>query len=59
MGGFGYLDGWKWVVIDVGVILDTSASHSEICFRHFSELSGGPLSHALGCHQNFDIVFCS
>ena len=23
------LDRWKWVVIDVGVILDTSASHSE------------------------------
>ena len=23
------MDRWKWVVIDVGVILDTSASHSE------------------------------
>ena len=23
------LDRWKWVVIDVGVILDTLASHSE------------------------------
>ena len=31
------LDRWKWVVIDVGVILDTSASHSEnFLFRHFS-----------------------
>ena len=30
------LDRWKWVVIDVGVILDTSASHSENCvFRQF------------------------
>ena len=26
------LDRWKWVVIDVGVILDTSASHSENFF---------------------------
>ena len=26
------LDRWKWVVIDVGVILDTSATHSENCF---------------------------
>ena len=26
------LDRWKWVVIDVGVILDTSASHSENIF---------------------------
>ena len=29
------LDRWKWVVIDVGVILDTSATHSENLFRHF------------------------
>ena len=26
------LDRWKWVVIDVGVIPDTSASHSENLF---------------------------
>ena len=26
------LDRWKWVVIDVGVILDTSARHSENLF---------------------------
>ena len=26
------MDRWKWVVIDVGVILDTSASHSENFF---------------------------
>ena len=33
------LDRWKWVVIDVGVILDAFASHSENCFfRHFFEL---------------------
>ena len=32
MGGWEDLDRWKWVVIDVGVILDTSASHSENCF---------------------------
>ena len=55
------LDRWKWVVIDVGVILDTSASHSEnfFCFRPFSELGGGPLGHTLGCHRNFDILFFS
>ncbi len=30
------LDRWKWVVIDVGVILDAFASHSEnFFFRHF------------------------
>ena len=29
------LDRWKWLVIDVATFLDTSASHSEICFRHF------------------------
>ena len=41
---------------DVGVILDTSASHSENCFfRHFSELGGGPLGQALERHQNLDI----
>ena len=52
------LDRWKWVVIDVGVILDTSASHSEnFFFRHFSELGGGPLGQTLGCHENFDILF--
>ena len=30
------LDRWKWVVIDMGVILDTSANHSEnfFVFRH-------------------------
>ena len=51
------MDRWKWVVIDVGVILDTSASHSENCFfRHFSELGGGPLGNTLGCHQNFDLL---
>ena len=50
------MDRWKWVVIDVGVILDTPASHSEnFFFRHFSELGGGPLGQTLGCHQNFDI----
>ena len=50
------MDRWKWVVIDVGVVLDTPASHSEnFFFRHFSELGGGPLGHSLGCHQNFDI----
>ena len=33
------LDRWKWVVIDVGVILDAFASHSEnFFFRHFFEL---------------------
>ena len=26
------LDMWKWVVIDLGVTLDTSATHSENCF---------------------------
>ena len=34
------LDRWKWVVIDVGVILDTSAGHFENFFRHFSLLGG-------------------
>ena len=29
------LDRWKWVVIDVGVILDTSATHSENLFSSF------------------------
>ena len=29
------LDRWKWVVIDVGVISDTSASHSENFFVSF------------------------
>ena len=29
------LNRWKQVALDVGVIWDTSASHSEHCFRHF------------------------
>ena len=33
------LDRWTWVVIDVGVILDTSASHSENYFSVFWEMS--------------------
>ena len=38
-GGWEDLDRWKCVVIDVGVILDAFASHSENCFfRHFFEL---------------------
>ena len=55
------MDRWKWVVIDVGVIGDTSASHSEnfFFFQHSSEPGGGPLGHTLGCHQNFDMCFFS
>ena len=35
------LDRWKWVVIDVGVILDASASNSEnLFFRHFRSWVG-------------------
>ena len=30
------LDRWKWVVIDVGVILDTPTSHSEHFVSTFS-----------------------
>ncbi len=33
------LDRWKWVVIDVGVILDTSASHYE---NFFFDIVGVP-----------------
>ena len=51
------LDRWKWVIIDVGVILDTSAGHFENFFSTFSAAGWGPLSHTVGCHQNFDIVF--
>ena len=36
------LDRWKWVVIDVGVFLDTPASHSESFFVFFSTLFGPP-----------------
>ena len=50
------MDSWKWVAIDVGVILDTSASHPEnFLFRRFSELGGGPLGHTSGCHQNLGV----
>ena len=34
------LDRWKWVVIDVGVFLDTPASHSEIFFGIFPSWVG-------------------
>ena len=34
------LDKWKWVVIDVGVTLDTSATHSE---NLFFDIFGAPI----------------
>ena len=42
------MDGWKWVVIDVGVILDTSASHSEM----FLDMFGAPPPYTPGCQEN-------